>query len=184
MPRPGVGAVGRGLLSKLAALVMALLLMASFYLYALMREDEQTKRSDQWVVAADQGEPAPISPLESSDVKKLAAAMAAALPLPDSPVTGRVWEERYHGYSVRRLSAGDGSTQIEGVRPASASALIREEGLRFTHSALSLMGYPMLEARDEGHSYYYLATDLAAFLIRLPGEGREARLQQIRIAEP
>ena len=41
------------MIKRIAALVMALFLMASFYLYALLQEDEETKRTDQWVVAGD-----------------------------------------------------------------------------------------------------------------------------------
>ena len=32
------------MIKRIAALVMALFLMASFYLYALLQEDEETKR--------------------------------------------------------------------------------------------------------------------------------------------
>lgn len=184
MPRARLGAVGRGLISKLAALLMALILMASFYLYALMREDEQSKRSDQWVVAADQGDLSPISPLESTDSKQLASAMAAPLPVPERLTQGRVWDDRYHGYAARRFSATDGSALVQGVRPASASPLIRGEKLRFAHSELSMMGYPMLEAQDDSFAYYYFASDVAAFMIQLPIGGHEASLKQIRIVEP
>lgn len=184
MRRIGLGALGRGLIRRLAALLMALLLMASFYLYALMREDEQTKRSDQWVVAAEQGDLEPLGTVNSLEPSHLAQAMAVPLPLPASLLDGRVWDDSHHGYYIRRLSASDSAIRVEGVRPASASALLRDKGLHFTHSAQTLMGYPLLEARDNQLAYYYLSTELAAFLIVLPLADHQAMLQQIRIYNP
>ncbi|NLA52732.1 MAG: hypothetical protein GX858_00025, partial [Clostridiales bacterium] len=41
------------MMKKLAALILALILMTAFYLYALLREDEATKGTDRWVVASE-----------------------------------------------------------------------------------------------------------------------------------
>ena len=172
------------LLKRLAALLMALLLMAAFYLYALMREDEHSKRDAQWVVAQETTELKPFGGMDSADPGQLARAMGCAIPLPPMLQMSRVNDGSHHGYYVRRLEAGDGRVWVTGVRPASASPIIRPEGLAFTHSNKTLLGIPMLSAQDAQHSYYYLATDQAAFVIRLPLDQQEELLKGFIIAEP
>lgn len=175
---------GMLLLKRLAALLMALLLMAAFYLYALMREDEQSKRTAQWVVAQEEDELRPFGGMEAADPAALAQAMGCAIPLPPQLQLSRVSDQRHHGYYVRRLTAGDGHALVLGVRPASASPLIRPEGLHFTHASKTLLGIPMLSAQDDLYSYYYLATEQAAFVIRLPLPHQDELLSSFIIAEP
>lgn len=184
MPDPALGPPKLGLLSKLAALLMALMLMASFYLYALMREDEQSKRSDQWVVAAEEGAFGPMGGLSTGDAGLLARAMGVALPLPEGLTAGEISDQSHHGYYARMLRATDGSMLVQGIRPASASAMLRDQRLHYRPSDRTLMGYPMLTAQDAQHAYYYLASEQAAFVIRLPLEGQEASLRALQIVSP
>lgn len=172
------------LVKRLAALLMALMLMAAFYLYALMREDEQSKRNAQWVVAQEEDGLAAFGGLQSADPGALARAMGCAIPLPPQLQQGQVEDAGHHGYYARRLRADDGQVRVEGVRPASASPLIRPDGLPFTHSEKTLLGIPMLSAQDDQHRYYYLATEQAAFLITLPAGAQEDLLRGFIIAEP
>lgn len=156
------------MIKRIAALVMALFLMASFYLYALLQEDEETKRTDQWVVAGDNGLTRPQDTVISTDSAELASAMGLPLPLPRELSSGEVKDGQYHGYRVRQLDARSEDAAVLGIRPASAAPLIRDSGLRFESTDKTLMSYPLLRAEKDGSAYYYLASEQAAFIIRLP----------------
>lgn len=171
------------MIKKLLTLLMALVLMASFYLYALMREDEETKRSEQWVVAGGE-ELKAFGGLDSTDGKALARAMGSLIPLPEQLSAGQVTDSSYHGYYVRQLRATDGLSTVLGVRPASASPLIRPEQLSFQHTDRTLLNYPLLKASDELYSYYYLVTDAAAFILQLPRESETETLRGFLISQP
>lgn len=173
------------MIRRIAALVMALLLMVSFYLYALLQEDEETKRSDQWVVA---GQDSPLEAKEdliSTNPAALAAAMGLTLFLPRSLDTGSVRDDSYHGYRVRRLEAVSGDTAVSGVLPASAAPLIRGSGLVFESTDKTLMSHPLLRAERDGGIYYYLANEQAAFIIRLPAyQPEDEALSAFILANP
>lgn len=172
------------MIKKVFALLMALLLMASFYLYALMREDEESKRSEQWVVAGAGDQLSAFGGLESTDGQALAMAMGSLVPLPRTLSQGQVSDSSYHGYYARQLMATDGQSTVLGVRPASASPLIRPEGLAFSQTDRTLLNYPLLRAMDEQHSYYYLVTDAAAFILKLPREQETEALRGFLISQP
>lgn len=156
------------MIKRLAALVMALFLMASFYLYALLQEDEETKRTDQWVVAGSDELTRAQDTVISTDPAALASAMGLPLPLPQELQSGRVSDGQYHGYRVRQLEAQGADSAVLGIRPASAAPLIRGSGLEFESTDKTLMSYPLLRAEKDGSAYYYLASEQAAFIIRLP----------------
>ncbi|NLD52437.1 MAG: hypothetical protein GX650_06035 [Clostridiales bacterium] len=124
----------------------------------------------------------PFGGMQSTDTAALAGALGSTVPLPETLQEGRVQDASYHGYYVRTLFASDGRTTVWGVRPASASPLIRQEGLRFSSSEKTLLGYPLLEAQDGQHVYYYLVSDLAAFVLQLPLA--QASLQGFVISQP
>lgn len=77
------------MIKRISALVMALFLMASFYLYALLQEDEETKRTDQWVVAGDDSLTRVQETVISTDPAVLAGAMGLSLPLDARAEFGR-----------------------------------------------------------------------------------------------
>jgi len=172
------------MIKKILSLLMALLLMAAFYIYALLREDEQTKRSDEWVVAGDDTQLQAFGGIVSSDPTALARAMDSLLPLPKDLTSGSVKDSSYHGYYARILEATDGQSIVRGVRPASASPLIRKAGLSFDHSDKTLLSYPLLWAEDDAYSYYYLVTDAAAFVLQLPRLSQSLALQGFLISQP
>lgn len=172
------------MIKKLISLLLALLLMAAFYIYALMREDEQTKRTDEWVVAGENKQLAAFGGVESTDPRVLAQAMDSVLPLPGGLTGGSVRDSSYHGYYTRLLEATDGESVVFGVRPASASPMIRKAGLAFTHSEKTLLSYPLLWAEDDAYSYYYLVTDTAAFVLQLPKQSQSLALQGFQISQP
>lgn len=172
------------MIKKILSVVLALILMASFYLYALLREDEETKRTDRWVVAEEDAALSARGPLESTDPQALANAMGITLPLPQSLLTAGVADDSHHGYYARRLTATNGHSTVWGVRPASASPMIRPAGVAFGQSDKTLMGYPLLAGQDAQYLYYYLATDQAAFVLRLPQSDSQQALQGFVIAQP
>ncbi len=172
------------MIKKLISLFIALLLMAAFYIYALLREDEQTKRTDEWVVAGEDTQFAAFGGIESTDPQVLAQAMDSPLPLPGSLTSGSVRDSSYHGYYTRILEATDGESIVLGVRPASASPVIRKAGLAFAHSEKTLLSYPLLWAEDDAYSYYYMVTDTAAFVLQLPRHSQPLALQGFLISQP
>ncbi len=172
------------MIKKIISILMALLLMAAFYIYALMREDERTKNSDEWVVAGDEAQLQAFGGIESKDPAALAKAMDSLLPLPGSLTSGSVKDSSYHGYYARVLEATDGESIVRGVRPASASPLIRKDGLSFDYSDKTLLSYPLLWAEDDDYTYYYMVTDTAAFILQLPGPGQATALQGFLISRP
>lgn len=172
------------MIKKILSLLIALLLMAAFYIYALLREDEQTKRTDEWVVAGEDTKFAVFGGIDSTDPQILAQAMDSLLPLPGNLTSGSVRDSSYHGYYTRILEATDGESTIWGVRPASASPSIRKTGLSFAHSDKTLLSYPLLWAEDDVNSYYYMITDTAAFFLQLPKHSQSLSLQNFMISQP
>lgn len=156
------------IIRRIAALLMALLLMAAFYLYALLQEDEETKQTDQWVVAGPVQPLAAQETLTSTDSAQLAAAMGLPLLLPGELTSGMVRDSSYHSYRVRLLEAQGEDSEVLGVRPASAAPLIRPEGLAFESTDKTLLNAPLLRAQSDTHAFYYMANEEAAFIIRLP----------------
>ena len=156
------------MMKKLVALILALILMTAFYLYALLREDEATKGTDRWVVASENTIFKAQGTTVSNQPADLASAMGVALPLPEELISGEVADGSYHGFYVRLLQASDGQRTVRGVRPSSAAPMLRETELVFSQSDKTLMSYPLLHAVQDAKSYYYLSTDLAAFVIEVP----------------
>ena len=156
------------MLRRVPAALLALLVMAAFYLFAVMQENEETKRSDAFVVREQEEALTAIAPFTSQDPRALARAFGAAFPLPEGAITGEVSSFRHHGYTARRIVVKGQASQIEGVRPLSAAAAIMPSGLRFSGSDRALFGYSLMSAADEHFRYYALQTDKAAFLLRLP----------------
>ena len=70
------------ILKRLLALLLSLAVIAVFYLFAVMMEDEESKRTDQFVVQAQQRPLTPIQEMTSEDPARLVDAFGAA-PLPD-----------------------------------------------------------------------------------------------------
>ena len=156
------------MIKLIAALIKAQRRRASCYLYALLQEDEETKRTDQWVVSGDDGLTRAQERVLSSDPAVLAGPMGLPLPPPRELSSGEVKDGQYHGYRVRQLEAESADATVLGVRPASAAPLIRVSGLQFEATDKTLMSYPLLRAEMDGSAYYYLASEQAADIIRLP----------------
>ncbi len=170
---------------RILALVMAALLMAAFYVYALLREDEETKGREEWLVTAEEQPFEAFGGMQSQDPAQLVQAMGMALPLPNTLQTGEVRDSRYHAAYARLLHATDGTLTVRGVRPASASPLIRPAGLSFETTGHTLHSYPLLRAQDGTTQYYYLAIgQQGAFVISLPQSLGEAGLAAITLYQP
>lgn len=173
------------MIKKLTSFILALILMASFYLYALLREDEETKGAQQWVVAESDAAINQSGKVTSTNPEILASTMGASLPLPRQIQNGEVTDGYYHGYGVRLLLASDGQRKISGVSPFSAAPMIRNKSLVFSQSEKTLMSYPLLVAQDGPLSFYYLVTDRAAFVIETPAAtSDDAALADFIIAAP
>ena len=144
---------------RILSLLISLILMVAFYLYAVMREDEETKRTEQWVVAAEQAELQPNGGAMSAEGRVLARAMGVSLPLPQALVSGRVEDSTWHGYYARRLHATDGVTAVHAVRPVSAAPMIRQDAGTYAPSGRSLFGHPMLETQDDTTHYAFFTVN-------------------------
>lgn len=156
------------MLRRIGAAALALLMMAVFYVFAVMQEDEDTKRTDAFLVREQEEPITHIAPFTSQDPRALAQAFGAAIPLPSGPVTGEVTSFTHHGYSALRLLVRAQNTLVEGVRPKSAASSILPGHLRFAASERALFGYAITAADSDEYRYYALQTDKAAFVITLP----------------
>lgn len=166
---------------RLISLIVSLILMAAFYLYAVTREDEETKHTEQWVVDAPQEALTANGGVVSTDGVTLVRAMGAPIPLPSTLSAGQVSDESWHGYYVRRLTATDGQTRVDAVRPLSAAPILRGNTLTFAPGGLSLFGFPLLEAQDESLHYAFLVTQEAAVLIETPLDQFETLLKSMQL---
>jgi len=154
------------MVKRIASIALSLILMGVFYVYAVLREDENTKQTEKWVVADEAVPPAPIGLVESTQAKQLALAMGTAVPLPAALSSGSVQDSSYHGYAVRMLEASAPGISIRGVRPSSAAPMVRGGGITYEPSGSALLGYPLIIGRDADSFYYFLVTEEAAYEIR------------------
>ena len=172
------------MLRRIPAALLALLVMAAFYLFAVMQENEETKRSDAFVVQEQEDSLTAMEPFTSRDPHALAQAFGVAFPLPEGDVTGEVSSLRHHGYTARRIVLRGQVSQVEGVRPLSAAAAIMPSALRFGSSDRALFGYSLMSATDGQTRYYALQTDKAAFVLRLPEAALSAPGSGFALQEP
>jgi len=156
------------MLRRIGAAVLALLVMAVFYVFAVMQEDEDTKRTDAFLVREQEAPISRAAPFASQDPRALAQAFGAAFPLPDGPITGEVTSFTHHGYTALRILVQSQTALVEGVRPKSAASSLLPGGLRFSASERALFGYAITAAESEGARYLALQTDKAAFIVTLP----------------
>lgn len=158
-------------LQRLLALLLSLLVMAVFYVFAVMMEDEESKRTDAFVVEA------PLAPLtrrdslQTDNPQALADAFGVALPLPEGFALGKTSDFIYHTYLARSVTLQGTAATVQGVRPASAAGAILPKEADFVAGSKALLGYPMLEARVAGKTLYALITQDAAFFIDPHQEG-------------
>lgn len=150
---------------RLIALFLSLLVMAVFYVFAVMMEDEESKRSDTFVVEAVKSPLTRQDSLESSNAAQLAQAFGVALPLPEGFMTGRTRDFTWHAYPAREILLQGAAALVKGVRPAAAAAAILPREADFVSSSKALLGYQMLSAQWGGKTLYALVTKDAAFLI-------------------
>lgn len=160
------------MIKKLFSVLFSLMLLAAFYVYAVLMEDESAHDSPQWMVEEVKPPLDPIETLVSGNSAQLARAMGVSVPLPESKTTGKVESAAYHGYTVHLLHAESGKLSIRGVRPLSAAPLIRTNDVRYLSSNEALLGYPVMIAQKNGHTLYYLATEDAAFEISVQAESK------------
>lgn len=175
------------MIRKLLSLLVSLMLVAAFYVYAVLMEDESAKGDAQWVVEETAAPVLPMDAVVASDARTLAAAFGAAAPLPGGSLTGRVESGSYHGYTVRLLNAAGETLSVRGVRPASAAPLVVTRGLRYLAAASALLGFPVMTASKDGTFYYYFAAADAVFEIAVPaqsGQEAAARLDTLTLTEP
>jgi hypothetical protein len=156
---------------RLLALLLSLLVMAVFYVFAVMMEDEESKRSDSFVVEAPLAPLLPRDSLESASPQAVADAFGVALPLPEGFALGRTEDIHYHTYRARVVTLHGAAATVQGVRPASAAGAILPKEADFVASSKALLGYQMLEARVAGKTMYALITPEAAFFIEPHQEG-------------
>lgn len=152
-------------MKKILSLLFSLLLLAAFYVYAVLMEDERSHDAPQWMVEERKPPLDRIEAVSSTDAAQLARAMGVSLPLPGTLSSGTVESGSYHGYTVRALHAEGAGLVIRGVRPLSAAPAIRTNGLSFLPSDSALLGFPVLTAQQGSRYYYYFTAEDAAFEI-------------------
>lgn len=160
-----------GILKRLFSLLLALLVIAVFYVSAVLLEGGDSKQEEQFIVEAAS---LPLEPgaaqYEGGDPQALADAFGVPLPVPESFVSGVTRDSRYHAYPSRQVSLEGGKAAIRGVRPASAAPSVLPGELLFTASDKALLGYPLLQAQAGGRTVYALVMEDAAFYIVPTGD--------------
>ena len=153
------------LFQRLTALLLSLLVMAVFYVFAVMMEDEESKRSDTFVVEAVQSPLVRQAGLESASPEQLAQAFGVAFPLPEGFEAGKTRDFTWHARPAREIILRGAAATVRGVRPAAAASAILPRDADFVSSSKALLGYQMLSAQAGGKTLYALVTKDAAFLI-------------------
>lgn len=153
------------MIRRLLAILMSLALMAAFYVFAVMMEDEESKRSDEFLVQADEAQLEKAEAFQSADARALAQAFGVPLPMPEGLINGSVRSGSYHGYTTRLIALEGAAARVTGIRPASAAPGILPGEMVFTASDKALLGYELLAAKRGDEVFYTLLTQDAAFLI-------------------
>jgi hypothetical protein len=150
---------------RILAALLSLIVMAAFYVFAVMMEDEESKRTGEFLVAEERKPLTRMEDLKSADAVELARAFGAAIPLPEGLSDGLVQSGTYHGYPTRLVTLQGTLAQVRGIRPASAAPGLMPRDAVFLASGQALLGYPLLAAQGANGVMYSLLTEEAAFLI-------------------
>ena len=153
------------MIRRLLALLLSLAVMAVFYVFAIMMENEETKRTDEFVVEAPSEPLTPITAFQSLDAQQLADSFGAPIPLPEGFTSGGAADRTYHTYRTRIITLQGTAATITGVRPAAAAPSIMPKDAVFLAGSKALLGYPLLEAQGEGGMIFAMHTPEAVFLI-------------------
>lgn len=164
------------MLKKILTLVLSLLLIAVFYIYALLSEDVDARQPSPWTVAEEKAPLQSIGTVTATDSAALGRAMGSAAPLPASLSAGSVEDGSYHGYPVRLLHASAPGLSVRGVRPLSAAPLVRTTHVTYKPSGAALLGYPLIIAKDDTGFFYYMTTEDAAYEIRTQAQDEQSSL--------
>lgn len=170
------------MIKRILSFLFSLLLMASFYIYAVMREDEESKRAGQWLVAEESPVLEAMGSLAAIDPVALAQKMGSQIMLPRPLSQAQVKDAAYHGRYARLLEAQGGQIQVYAVRPLAAAPLIRPGGIAFTARGRALFGLPLLEGQDDQYTYFFASARDTAYVARLPhaaAQQADAALQWI-----
>lgn len=158
------------ILKRFLSLLLALLVIALFYVSAVLLEGEADKQGEQFIVEADTRPLTPGEALRGNDPQALADAFGVPLPVPEGFSAGQTADSRYHAYLSRQIELQGEKAAVRGVRPASAAPAILPKDLVFTASDKALLGYPLLQAQSGGATVYALVMKEAAFYI-VPAAG-------------
>ena len=153
------------MIRRLLALLLSLAVMAVFYVFAIMMENEETKHTDEFVVEAPSEPLMPITAFQSLDAQQLADSFGAPIPLPEGFTSGGAADKTYHTYRARIITLQGTAATITGVRPAAAAPSIMPKDAVFLAGSKALLGYPLLEAQGEGGMIFAMHTPEAVFLI-------------------
>lgn len=150
---------------RILAVLLSLAVMAAFYVFAVMMEDEESKRTEEFLVSDEKEPLTRAEDFQGADANELARVFGAALPVPEGLAQGLVQTGTYHGYTTRLITLQGSLSQVRGIRPASAAPGLMPKDAVFLAGEQALLGYPLLEAQGENGTVYSLITEEAAYLI-------------------
>lgn len=153
------------MIRKIFIFLIALLLMAAFYVFALMMEDKDSQQQNKFLVQEEPEKLVMIEAFHSQDSKALAKAFGVSLLLPEDFQSGGITSDSYHGYTTRLISLSGSKARVSGIRPASAAASLYPKDAAFTHTDQALLGFRLMQASTKTGTVYSLMTPYAAFLI-------------------
>lgn len=156
------------LLKRIFSILVSLLLMGAFYIYAVLQKNDETDNLT-WLVQEEKIALENIGEVISTNRQTLVNAFGSEAPFPDFIQSGKCYDQTYRGKLTHVLEINTDGLQIKGVTPAFAAPLIRKNNLHFKSDNLALFGFPLLKAQDDSNSIYFLVANKAAFSFTING---------------
>jgi hypothetical protein len=157
------------LIKKIITALAALLLMAAFYVLAVIANPARENDTTQWLVTEDAGAITAIGLTQSDSQQELADLFGAAVPrLPDGG-QGQVNDASYRGIPARLYSYHTGSVTLLAVRPLDAAPLLLASGYALSPQSVPLLGTQASLAVSGASRRLYFAGDDAAYALTADG---------------
>jgi hypothetical protein len=170
-------------MKRILSALLSLLLMAMFYVYAVLQKDSEPQANMRWLVQEEERFIEPIGEIKSADAQTLANAFGVSMPAPSNILSGLCFDAKYKGQKAHMLEIIGEKITIQGVTPNFAAPLIRSDSIKFSESKSALLGYPLFKADGTEYNEYYVITQDAAFHFKLEDEDISP-LQNLRLVHP
>ncbi len=161
----------KGFFKRFGLLILAFLLVATFYLFAIMIEKPAADKQGQFAVVDD----TPVTRIQASsstDIRTLARLFGAPLPgLSGQSVAGEARNASYNGQAALQFTLNyPGGIVLTAVRPVDAAPLLLRSNMSVVaQSGWSALSLPAMLAQDDDALCLYFSDEQAAFSLYVPG---------------